>query len=84
MIKHDYEIEKPKIVNTASIAGKYWAPLLTHHFASKFAVVGFTQSLALELAPLRDYGEQLLNRLRTNKYAITRINLGNKASWNFS
>ena len=40
------------IVNTASMAGKVGAPLLAHYAASKFAVVGFTQSLALEVAPL--------------------------------
>ena len=39
------------IVNTASLAGKQGAPLLAHYAASKFAVVGFTQSLAREMAP---------------------------------
>ena len=38
------------IVNTASLAGKQGAPLLAHYSASKFAVVGFTQSLAREVA----------------------------------
>lgn len=38
------------IVNTASVAGKSGAPLLAHYCASKFAVVGFTQSLAREVA----------------------------------
>jgi meso-butanediol dehydrogenase/(S,S)-butanediol dehydrogenase/diacetyl reductase len=38
------------IVNTASVAGKVGAPLLAHYCASKFAVVGFTQSLAKEVA----------------------------------
>jgi meso-butanediol dehydrogenase / (S,S)-butanediol dehydrogenase / diacetyl reductase len=38
------------IVNTASVAGKAGAPLLAHYCASKFAVVGFTQSLAKEVA----------------------------------
>lgn len=38
------------IVNTASMAGKVGAPLLAHYAASKFAVVGFTQSLAKEVA----------------------------------
>jgi NAD(P)-dependent dehydrogenase (short-subunit alcohol dehydrogenase family) len=37
------------IVNTASMAGKTGAPLLAHYAASKFAVVGFTQSLAKEV-----------------------------------
>ena len=39
------------IVNTASVGGKGGAPFLAHYCASKFAVVGWTQSLALELAP---------------------------------
>jgi meso-butanediol dehydrogenase/(S,S)-butanediol dehydrogenase/diacetyl reductase len=51
MLNHDYGSEKPKIVNTASMAGKYGTPFLAHYCASKFAVVGFTQALALELAP---------------------------------
>lgn len=39
------------IVNTASMAGKIGAPWLAHYSASKFAVVGFTQALAREVAP---------------------------------
>ena len=39
------------IVNTASLAGKSGAPWLAHYSASKFAVVGFTQALAREVAP---------------------------------
>lgn len=41
---------KGVIVNTASLAGKTGVPLLAHYAASKFAVVGFTQSLAKEVA----------------------------------
>ena len=41
---------KASIVNTASMAGKKAAPLLAHYSASKFAVIGFTQALALEVA----------------------------------
>ena len=41
---------KGVIVNTASVAGKTGAPLLAHYCASKFAVIGFTQSLAKEVA----------------------------------
>ncbi len=37
------------IVNVASIAGKIAAPNLSSYNASKFAVVGFTQSLQIEL-----------------------------------
>jgi meso-butanediol dehydrogenase / (S,S)-butanediol dehydrogenase / diacetyl reductase len=40
------------IVNTASLAAKQGAPLLAHYSASKFAVLGFTQALAREVAPL--------------------------------
>lgn len=39
------------IVNIASVAGKNGAPGLAHYCASKFAVVGFTNALAKELAP---------------------------------
>lgn len=42
--------QKGVIVNTASLAGKQGVPLLAHYAASKFAVVGFTQSLAREVA----------------------------------
>ena len=38
------------IVNTASLAAKIGLPNLAHYAASKFAVVGFTQSLAREVA----------------------------------
>jgi meso-butanediol dehydrogenase/(S,S)-butanediol dehydrogenase/diacetyl reductase len=39
-----------KIINTASIAGKNGFGTLVHYCASKFAVVGFTNALAKELA----------------------------------
>lgn len=39
-----------RIINTASIAGKIGFPDLAHYSASKFAVVGFTNALAKELA----------------------------------
>ena len=41
---------KGTIVNTASLAAKVGAPFLAHYSASKFAVVGFTQGLAREVA----------------------------------
>jgi meso-butanediol dehydrogenase/(S,S)-butanediol dehydrogenase/diacetyl reductase len=41
---------KGTIVNTASLAAKVGALLLAHYSASKFAVVGFTQALAREVA----------------------------------
>ena len=40
-----------KIINVASLAGiRGDAPLFSHYVASKFAVVGFTQAIACELA----------------------------------
>ncbi|MFO7741515.1 MAG: SDR family NAD(P)-dependent oxidoreductase [Anaerolineae bacterium] len=39
-----------RIINTASIAGKEGFPDLAHYSASKFAVVGFTNALAKEVA----------------------------------
>ena len=38
------------IINIASVAGKNGAPGMAHYCASKFAVVGFTNALAKELA----------------------------------
>lgn len=45
------ESRKGVIVNTASLAAKVGAPLLAHYSASKFAVLGWTQALAREIAP---------------------------------
>ena len=42
-----------KIVNVSSSRGKQGAALYAAYASSKFAVIGFTQSLALELAPHR-------------------------------
>ncbi len=48
------EVMKPQgsgaIINTASIAGKMGMPHLSHYVASKFAVIGFTNSIAKEVA----------------------------------
>jgi NAD(P)-dependent dehydrogenase (short-subunit alcohol dehydrogenase family) len=41
-----------KIVNVSSQAGKFGRTLHTHYSASKFGLNGFTQALALEVAPL--------------------------------
>lgn len=38
------------IINTASLAAKVGAPFLSHYSASKFAVLGWTQSIAREYA----------------------------------
>lgn len=51
-VRHFLEAgRKGTIVNTASLAGKVGAPLLAHYSASKFAVVGWTQAIAREMAP---------------------------------
>ncbi len=44
------ERRRGRIINTASIAGKRGAPRLSAYCASKFAVIGLTQSLAHEVA----------------------------------
>lgn len=49
--RHFLKQGRGTIVNTASLAAKVGAPLLAHYSASKFAVVGWTQGLARELAP---------------------------------
>jgi NAD(P)-dependent dehydrogenase (short-subunit alcohol dehydrogenase family) len=49
--RHFAATGKGCIVNTASLAAKVGAPLLAHYSASKFAVLGWTQALARELAP---------------------------------
>jgi NAD(P)-dependent dehydrogenase (short-subunit alcohol dehydrogenase family) len=51
-VRHFLEVgRKGAIVNTASLAAKVGAPLLAHYSASKFAVAGWTQALAREMAP---------------------------------
>jgi meso-butanediol dehydrogenase/(S,S)-butanediol dehydrogenase/diacetyl reductase len=42
-----------KIINTSSIAGKSGFSFESHYCASKFAVIGFTMTLADELAPYK-------------------------------
>jgi D-sorbitol dehydrogenase (acceptor) len=42
-----------RIVNVSSGAGRQGSPLISAYAASKFAVIGFTQSIAAELAPHR-------------------------------
>jgi len=52
--KAELELMQPRrfgrIINTASIAGKVGLPDMAHYSASKFAVIGFTNSLAKEVA----------------------------------
>ncbi len=51
VIPHFIAQKAGKIVNVASMGGLMGAPLLAHYCASKFAVVGLTESIAKELAP---------------------------------
>ncbi len=44
------EQKNGKIINTASLAAKIGAPFLAHYAASKFAVLGFTFTMAIELS----------------------------------
>jgi len=53
VVPHMIKRRKGNIVNIASMAAKIGAPLLAHYSASKFAVMGFTQSIAKELAPYK-------------------------------
>ena len=46
-----HEHKKALVVNTASIAGKYGQGWLSMYSATKFAVVGLSQTAAIELAP---------------------------------
>lgn len=48
---HMIERRSGKIINISSTAGRRGLPGKAHYHASKFAVIGFTQCLALELAP---------------------------------
>lgn len=49
--KHMIRQRSGKIINNASLAAKQGARFLAHYCASKFAVLGLTYSMALELAP---------------------------------
>ncbi len=48
---HMLERKRGKIINISSQLGKTGMARWTHYCASKFAVIGFTQALAKELAP---------------------------------
>jgi len=41
-----------RVINMSSICGKQGFPNIAHYCSSKFAIIGFTQSLAKEFAPL--------------------------------
>lgn len=49
-IPHLVQRDAGRIINLSSMAGKKGAPGLAHYCTSKFGVIGFTQSLALEMA----------------------------------
>jgi len=46
-----YERRSGRIINISSMAGKEGLPRLAHYCATKFGVIGMTQSLAKEAAP---------------------------------
>jgi meso-butanediol dehydrogenase/(S,S)-butanediol dehydrogenase/diacetyl reductase len=48
--RHMMERRSGRIVNLSSQAGRRGAPALSHYCATKWGVIGFTQSLALEMA----------------------------------
>jgi len=47
---HMMQRQKGRIINLSSIAGKRGSPLVSAYSTSKFGVIGFTQSIASELA----------------------------------
>jgi meso-butanediol dehydrogenase/(S,S)-butanediol dehydrogenase/diacetyl reductase len=51
VIPHLVERGGGRIINMSSQAGKRGRPVISHYCASKFAIIGFTQSLAQELGP---------------------------------
>jgi NAD(P)-dependent dehydrogenase (short-subunit alcohol dehydrogenase family) len=52
-VRHLANSGNPSIINLSSTAGRLGFPLRTPYAASKWAVVGFTKSLAVELGPLK-------------------------------
>ncbi|MGB3745623.1 MAG: SDR family oxidoreductase [Xanthobacteraceae bacterium] len=52
-LRHLTKSSNPSIINLSSAAGRLGFPLRTPYAASKWAVVGFTKSLAIELGPLK-------------------------------
>jgi meso-butanediol dehydrogenase/(S,S)-butanediol dehydrogenase/diacetyl reductase len=49
--QHMMERRRGRIINLSSQAGKSGSAAVSHYCASKFAVIGFTQSLAKEMGP---------------------------------
>jgi NAD(P)-dependent dehydrogenase (short-subunit alcohol dehydrogenase family) len=52
-VQHLVKSDNASIINLSSSAGRLGFPLRTPYAASKWAVVGFTKSLAMELGPLK-------------------------------
>src|SRR6201981_2213420 len=52
-VRHLAKSGSPSIINLSSTAGRLGFPLRTPYAASKWAVVGFTKSLAIELGPMK-------------------------------
>jgi NAD(P)-dependent dehydrogenase (short-subunit alcohol dehydrogenase family) len=52
-LRHLVKSGNPSIINLSSVAGRLGFPLRTPYAASKWAVVGFTKSLATELGPFK-------------------------------
>ncbi|SHM51019.1 NAD(P)-dependent dehydrogenase, short-chain alcohol dehydrogenase family [Paracoccus solventivorans] len=50
-VPHLLESANPSIINLSSAAGRFGFPLRSPYSASKWAVVGFTKTLAIELGP---------------------------------
>jgi len=51
-LRHLGKSDNPSIINLSSTAGRLGFPLRTPYAASKWAVVGFTKSLAVELGSM--------------------------------
>jgi NAD(P)-dependent dehydrogenase (short-subunit alcohol dehydrogenase family) len=51
-VPHLRESDNASIINLSSAAGRFGFPLRSPYAASKWAVVGFTKTLAMELGPL--------------------------------
>jgi len=49
VLPHMIKQQSGKIINISSTGGKTGWPLITHYCASKFGIIGFTQSLAKEV-----------------------------------
>src|SRR5260370_14168265 len=58
-LRHLAKSRNPSIINLSSAAGRLGFPLRTPYAASKWAVVGFTKSLAIQLWPLNIPGNAI-------------------------